>query len=72
MHIKFLLPFTNEEGVLDIQLRDRPLTNRWHNEKGLNSSHVSNRSKGLLVVTTALLLETMCYKESLVVFERAI
>jgi hypothetical protein len=72
LHIDFLTKLTIEEGVLDIQLRNRPLTNRGNSEKGPNSGHVSNRSKSLLVVNTILLLETTRHKASLIALKRAI
>ena len=72
LHIDFLSELTIEDGILDVQLRDRPLTNGCNSKKSPNSSHVSNRSKGLLIVMTMLLLETMCHKASLVVLKRAI
>lgn len=45
--------------------------NRSNHKKSLYSSHMSNKSKGLLV-TTLILLETMCHKTSLVALKRAI
>jgi hypothetical protein len=72
LHIDFLSELTIEEGVLDIQLRDRPLTNSCNSKKSPNSSHVSNRSKGLLIINTVLLLETPRHKTSLVALKRAI
>jgi hypothetical protein len=61
LHIDFLSELTIEKGVLDVQLRDRPLTNGYNNKKGPNSSHVSHRSKGLLIINIVLLLETPCH-----------
>jgi len=72
LHIDFLTELTIEEGVLDIQLRNRPLTNRSNCKKSLNSSHVSDRSEGLLIVMTLLLLEAARHKTSLVALKRVI
>jgi hypothetical protein len=49
LHIDFLSKLTIEEGILDIQLRDRPLMNGCNSETSPNSSHMSNRSKCLLI-----------------------
>ena len=73
LHIHFLTVLAIEEGVLDIQLRNQPLTNRSNCKKSPYSSHVSDRSKGLLsIVMALLLLETARHKTSLVVLKRAI
>jgi len=72
LHIDFLSQLAIEEGVLDIQLGYRPLTNRSNCKKSTNSSHVRDRSEGLLIVTTLLLLEAARHKTSLVALKRAI
>jgi hypothetical protein len=46
--------------------------NGCSNKKSPNSSHVSNKSKGLLIVMTVLLLETLHHKMSLLILNRAI
>jgi hypothetical protein len=72
LHKDFFTELTIKEGVLDIQLRNGSLTNRSNCKKSPNSSHVSNRSEGLLIVTTLLLLEAVRHKTSLVALKRAI
>jgi hypothetical protein len=72
LHIDFLTELAIKEGVLNIQLRYRPLTNRNNCKKSPNNSHVSDRSKGLLIVTTLLLLETTRHETNLVALKRAI
>lgn len=44
LHLNLLTQLTIKKGILDIKLRDRPLTIRGHNNEGANSGHVSNRS----------------------------
>jgi hypothetical protein len=72
LHIDFLTKLTIKKGVLDIQLRDRPLTDRGNSEKGPNSGHMSNWSKCLLIVNAILLLKATSHKASLVALKRAI
>jgi len=72
LHIDFLTVLAIEEGVLDIQLGNQPLTNRSNCKKSPDSSHVRDRSEGLLIVTTLLLLEATRHKTSLVALKRAI
>jgi hypothetical protein len=72
LHIDFLTELTIEEGILDIQLRYRPLTNRGNSKKGPNSGHVSDRSKSLLIVNTILLLKTTRHKAGFVALKGAI
>jgi hypothetical protein len=72
LHIDFLTELAIEEGVLDIQLRYQPLTNRSNYKKSPNSSQVSSRSEGLLIVMALLLLEAARHKTSLVALKGAI
>jgi hypothetical protein len=44
---------TIEKGILDIKLRDEPLTSK----KSANNGHVSNRRKSPIGVMTMFLLE---------------
>jgi hypothetical protein len=46
---------TIKKGSLHIKLRDGLLPNRSHSKKSANSSHMSNRSKILIIITTLLL-----------------
>lgn len=71
LHVYFFSQLAIEEGVLSIQLRYLPLTNRHNDKESLDNSHFSNKSKGLLVVTTVLLLETTLHNTSLIMPKRA-
>jgi hypothetical protein len=46
--------------------------NRDHRNKSVNSGPVTNRSKGLLIVTTVLLLKTMGNETRFIALNRAI
>jgi hypothetical protein len=46
--------------------------NRDHRNKSVNSGLVTNRSKGLLIVTTVLLLKTMGNETHFIALNRAI
>jgi hypothetical protein len=45
MHVNILTQLTIKKNVLDIKLRDGPLSNRSHNKKSANSGHISNKIK---------------------------
>ncbi|WVZ97480.1 hypothetical protein U9M48_043012 [Paspalum notatum var. saurae] len=62
LHIDFLTQLNMKEGILDIKLRDRPLTNRGHGKKSAKSGHMSKRSECLIIITTMFLLKTTCNK----------
>jgi hypothetical protein len=53
-------------------LRNRQSTNKGHSKKSANSSHVSHRSEGLIIIATIFLLKTTCNKTGLITLERAI
>jgi hypothetical protein len=72
VHIHFLTEFTVKKGILHIKLRYRPLTNRSHNKKSVNSGHMSHRCKYLIIVPTMLPLKTTRYKMSFVALKRTI
>jgi hypothetical protein len=55
-----------------IKLRDGQLPNRSHDKKSVNSGHMSNRSKRLIIITTLLPLKTTSNKTSLIVLKRTI
>jgi len=44
---------------LNVKRSDGPLVNRRNKKKNANSGHMSNWSKGLLIVMIPLVLETM-------------
>jgi hypothetical protein len=44
-HVNILTQLTIKKGILHIKLRDRPLPNRSHSKKSVNSGHMNNRSK---------------------------
>jgi outer membrane usher protein FimD/PapC len=48
-----------KKGILYIKLRDGSLPNRGHGKKSANSGHMSNGSKGLIIITTLHLLKTV-------------
>src|SRR3954469_10966529 len=59
LHINLLTQLTIEKGVLNIKLRHRPVTNRSNSKKSTHNGHMSHRSKGLIIVTTMLLLKAL-------------
>jgi hypothetical protein len=71
-HVNILTQLTIKKDILHIKLRDGPLSNRSHNKKSVNSSHMSNRSKSLIIITALLLLKTMSNKMSLIALKRTI
>jgi hypothetical protein len=72
VHVDLLLQLTVKKSILHVKLRDGPPTNRGHRNKSVNGSSVSNRSKGLLIVTTVLLQKTTGNKTSFIALNRAI
>jgi hypothetical protein len=60
------------KNILHIKLIDGPLSNRNHSKKSVNSDHMSNRSKSLIIITTLLLLKIMSNKTSLIALKRTI
>jgi hypothetical protein len=72
MHVNILMQLTINKGILDIKLRDGPLSNRSHFKKSVNSGHMSNRSKSLIIITTVLLLKTTGNKASLIALKRIV
>ena len=72
LHVYLLTQLAIEKGFLDIKLGDGPLSDRSNREKSPDCGHMSNGSKGLIIITTLLLLKTTRYKMSLVVLKGAI
>jgi hypothetical protein len=71
-HVNILTQLTIKKDILHIKLRDGPLPNRSHDKKSVNSGHMSNRSKSLIIITTLLLLKTTSNKRSLIALKRTI
>jgi hypothetical protein len=66
LHVDLLTQLAIEKGILDIKLGDGPLSDRSNSKKSPDCGHVSNGSKGLIIITTLLLLKTTGHKTSLV------
>jgi hypothetical protein len=71
-HVNILTQLTIKKDILHIKLRDEPLSNRSHDRKSVNSSHMSNRNKSLIIITTMLLLKTTSNKTSLIALKRTV
>jgi hypothetical protein len=71
-HINILTQFTIKKDILHIKLRDGPSLNKSHGKKSVNSSHMCNMSKSLIIISTMLLLKTMSNKTSLISLKRTI
>jgi hypothetical protein len=65
-HVNILTQLTIKKCILHIKLRDGPSLNRSHGKKSVNSSHMSNRSKSLIIISTMLLLKTTSNKTRLI------
>jgi hypothetical protein len=65
-HVNILTQLIIKKCILHIKLRDRPSPNRSHDKKSVNSSHMSNRSKNLIIISIMLLLKTTSNKTSLI------
>jgi hypothetical protein len=72
MNVNILTQLTIKKDILHIKLRDGPLLNRSHNKKSVNSGHMSNSSKSLIIITALLLLKTTSNKMSLIMLKRTI
>jgi hypothetical protein len=72
IHVNILTQFTIKKGIIHIKLRDGPLLNRSHDKKSVNSGHMSNRSKSLIIITTLLLLKIMSNKMGLIALKRTV
>jgi hypothetical protein len=71
-HVNILTQLTIKKGILYIKLRDGALSNRSHDKKNVNSSHMSNGSKSLIIITIMLLLKITGNKTSLIAFKRTV
>jgi hypothetical protein len=72
MHVNILTKLTIKKDILHIKLRDELLPNRSHNKKSVNSGHMSNTSKSLIIIMILLLLKTMSNETSLIALKRTI
>jgi hypothetical protein len=70
MNVNILVHLTIKKDILHIKLRDGPSLNKRHNKKSVNSSHMSNRRKSLIIISTMLLLKTTSNKMSLISLKR--
>jgi hypothetical protein len=71
-HVNILTQLTIKKDILHIKLRDGPASNRSHDKKSMNSGHMSNRSKSLIIISTMLLLKTTSNKTRLIPLKRTI
>jgi hypothetical protein len=71
-HVNILTQLTIKKDILHIKLRDGPSPNISHDKKSVNSSHMSNRSKSLIIISIMLLLKTTSNKTSLISLKRTI
>jgi hypothetical protein len=71
-HVNILMQLTIKKVILHIKLRDGPSPNRSHAKKSVNSGHMSNMSKSLIIISTMLLLKTTSNKTSLISLKRTI
>jgi hypothetical protein len=56
-HVNILTQLTIKKDILHIKLRDGSAPNRGHDKKSVNSGHMSNRNKSLIIISTMLLLK---------------
>jgi hypothetical protein len=71
-HVNILTQLTIKKIILHIKLGDGPSPNRSHGKKSVNSSHMSNKSKSLIIISTMLLLKTTSNKTSIISLKRTI
>jgi hypothetical protein len=72
MHVNILMQLTIKQDILGIKLRDGPLPNRSHDKKSVNSGHMSNKSKSLIIIMTVLLLKATSNKTSPIALKKTI
>jgi hypothetical protein len=71
-YVNILTQFTIKKDILHIKLRDRPALNKSHDKKSVNSGHMSNMSKSLIIISTMLVLKTTSNKTGLIPLKRTI
>src|SRR3990170_220329 len=72
LHVNLLTQLTIEKSILNVKLRDRPVTNRSHSKESADSGHVGHRSESLIIIASLLLLKATSHKTSLVTLKRTI
>ena len=72
LHINLLTQLAIEKSILDIKLRDRPMTNRSHNKESADSGHMGHRSECLIIIASLLLLKATGHKTGFVTLKRTI
>jgi hypothetical protein len=72
MHVNILMQLTIKQDILGIKLRDGPLSNRSHDKKSVNSGHMSNKSKSLIIIMIVLLLKATSNKTSPIALKKTI
>jgi hypothetical protein len=71
-HVNILTQLTIKKCIIHIKLRDGPAPNRSHDKKSVNSGHMSNKSKSLIIISIMLLLKTTSNKMSFIPLKRTI
>ena len=71
LHID-LTQLTVKKDILDINLRDGPLTNRGHKKNSVNYGHMSNQSKCLIIILAMFLRKTTSNKTGFITLKRTI
>jgi hypothetical protein len=66
------MQLTIKKCILHIKLRDGPLLNRSYSNKSVNSDHMSNKSKSLIIIMTLLLLKSMSNETSFIALKGTI
>jgi hypothetical protein len=70
VHVNIHTQLTIKKDILHIKLGDGPLPNRSHNKKSVNSGHMSNMGKSLIIISALLLLKNTSNKTSLIALKR--
>jgi hypothetical protein len=71
-HVNILTQLTIKKDILHIKLRDGPAPNKSHDKKNVNSGHMSNMSKSLIIISVMLLLKITSNKTCLISLKRTI
>jgi hypothetical protein len=71
-HVNILTQLVFKKCILHVKLRDGLAPNRSHHKKSVNSGHMSNRSKSLIIISIMLLLKTTSNKTGLIPLKRTI
>jgi hypothetical protein len=71
-HVNIFTQLTIKKNNLHIKLRDGPLPNRSHGKESVNSGHMSNMSKSVIIVMTLVLLKPTSNKINLIALKRTV